>query len=223
MKAIGYIRVSTDEQAREGISLENQRVKIETYCCLNDLELVEIIEDAAKSGKDMNREGVTRLVDLVRGRRIDAVVVYKLDRISRRVKDTLTIMDMIDKKNIAFHSIMEKIDTKTATGRFFLNIVASMAQWERDTIAERTKDALRLKIVKHERAGQVPYGWTLTDDAKTLVENEAEQRAISLVRNLNAKGYSLRAICRELEKEGYQPIGRRWHPKTVRNILKKAA
>ena len=132
-------------------------------------------------------------------------------------------MDAIDKKNIAFHSIMEKIDTKTATGRFFLNIVASMAQWERDTIAERTKDALRLKIVKHERAGQVPYGWTLTDDGKTLVENAAEQRAISLVRNLNAKGYSLRAICRELEKEGYQPIGRRWHAKTVRSILKKAA
>jgi len=83
--------------------------------------------------------------------------------------------------------------------------------------------ALRLKIVKHERADQVPYGWTLTDDGKTLVENAAEQRAISLARNLNAKGYSLRAICRELEKEGYQPIGRRWHAKTVRSILKKAA
>ena len=98
-----------------------------------------------------------------------------------------------------------------------------MAQWERDTIAERTKDALRLKIVKHERAGQVPYGWTLTDDGKTLVENAGEQRAISLVRNLNAKGYSLRTICRELEREGCQPIGGRWHAKTVRNILKKAA
>lgn len=200
MKAIGYIRVSTDEQAREGISLENQRVKIETYCALNDLELVEIIEDAAKSGKDMNREGVTRLVDLVRSRRIDAVVVYKLDRLSRRVKDTLTIMDAIDKKNIAFHSIMEKIDTETATGRFFLNIVASMAQWERDTIAERTKDALRLKIVKHERAGQVPYGWTLMDDGKTLLQKEDEQNVVTLVHNLNEKGYSLRAICRELEK-----------------------
>src|SRR5271157_107493 len=115
IKAVGYIRVSTDEQAREGISLENQRVKIEADCGLNDLELVEIIEDAAKSGKDMNREGVNRLVDLVRSRKIDAVIVYKLDRLSRRVKDTLTIMDAIDKKNIAFHSIMEKIDTKTAT------------------------------------------------------------------------------------------------------------
>ena len=68
---------------------------------------------------------------MVSKRRVDALVVYKLDRLSRRVKDTLTIMDAIDKKCIAFHSITEKIDTKTATGRFFLNIVASMAQWER--------------------------------------------------------------------------------------------
>ena len=83
-------------------------------------------------------------------------------------------MDAIDKKCIAFHSITEKIDTKTATGRFFLNIVASMAQWERDTITERTKDALRLKIVKHERAGQIPYGWKLAQDEKTLLENHKE-------------------------------------------------
>ena len=222
-KAVGYIRVSTEEQAREGISLENQRTKIEAYCSLNDLDLVEILEDAGKSGKDLNRDGVRRVIDLVRGREIDAVVVYKLDRLSRRVKDTLTILDAIDKKSIAFHSIMEKIDTKSAMGRFFLNIMASMNQWERDTIAERTKDALRLKILKNERAGQVPYGWRLAEDGKTLVENSLEQRAISLVRNLDAKGYSLRAICRELEKEGYEPIGKRWHPKTVRSILKKAA
>jgi hypothetical protein len=106
---------------------------------------------------------------------------------------------------------------------FLFRAFPARPQWKRDTIAERTKDALRLKIVKHERAGQVPYGWTLTDDGKTLVENAAEQGAISLARNLNAKGCSLRAICRELEKEGHQPIGRRWHAKTVRSILKKAA
>jgi len=78
MKAIGYIRVSTEEQAREGISLENQRAKIETYCSLNDLVLTEVIEDPGRSGKDLNREGVQRLMDMIKGRRIDAVVVYKL-------------------------------------------------------------------------------------------------------------------------------------------------
>ncbi len=223
VRAIGYIRVSTEEQAREGISLENQRAKIEAYCSLSDIELIEVIEDAGKSGKDMKREGVIRLIDMVSKRRVDAVVVYKLDRLSRRVKDTLTIMDAIDKKCIAFHSITEKIDTKTATGRFFLNIVASMAQWERDTIAERTKDALRLKIIRHERADQVPYGWKLAQDGKTLLENHKEQKVITLTKNLRGKGYSLRDICREPEAKGYRPIGRKWHPKTIRSILNRAA
>jgi hypothetical protein len=76
---------------------------------------------------------------------------------------------------------------------------------------------------KHERASQIPYGWTLAQDGKTLLENETEQRAISLVRNLKAKGFSLRAICRELERKGYQPVGKQWHPKTISSILKRAA
>jgi DNA invertase Pin-like site-specific DNA recombinase len=221
-KAGGYVRISTDEQAREGISLENQKAKIETYCRLNDLDLVGIIEDGGRSGKDLNREGVQCLLGLVESRSIDAVVVYKLDRLSRRVKDTLTVMDLIDKMSVAFHSITEKIDTMTATGRFFLNIVASMAQWERDTIAERTKDALRLKIVKNERAGQVPHGWRLAADGRALVAKAKEQRAIALARDLHGKGYSLRAICHELEKESYEPAGRAWHPQSVKNTLRRA-
>ncbi len=222
-KAIGYIRVSSEEQAREGISLENQKFKIAAYCDINDLQLVDIIEDAGKSGKDLNREGVQALMGLVKDRRIDAVVVYKLDRLSRRVKDTLSLMDLIEKKNIAFHSITERIDTKSAMGKFFLNIMASMNQWERDTISERTRDALHLKIVKNERAGQVPYGWRVAEDGKALIENEREQEAISLIRDLNSKGYSNRAICRELEKEGFEPAGNKWHPQTISNVLKRAA
>ena len=183
----------------------------------------EIIEDAGKSGKDLNREGIKTLIDLVKDRKVDAVVVYKLDRLSRRVRDTLSLMDLIEKRSVAFHSITERIDTKSAMGKFFLNIMASMNQWERDTISERTRDALHLKIVKNERAGQVPYGWTLAGDGKTLLENEREQRAIALISELRKKGYSFRAICRELEKEGHQPVGKSWHPQTVSNILKKAA
>jgi DNA invertase Pin-like site-specific DNA recombinase len=223
MKAIGYIRVSTDEQAREGVSLENQRAKIEVYCQLNDLELVEILEDAGKSGKDLNREGMQALMDRIRARSLDAVVVYKLDRLSRRVRDTLSLMDLIEKRSVAFHSITEKIDTKSAMGKFFLNIMASMNQWERDTISERTRDALQLKIVKNERAGQVPYGWTLAEDGRTLLEDEEEQKAIALIKDRRGKGYSFQAICRELEREGYQPLGKKWHHQSVKNILKKAA
>ncbi len=223
MKTIGYVRVSTDEQAREGVSLDSQKAKIAAYCELNDLELVEIIEDAGKSGKDLNRDGIQSLLERIKGRQVDAVVVYKLDRLSRRVRDTLSLMDLIEKKNLAFHSITERIDTKSAMGKFFLNIMASMNQWERDTISERTHDALQHKISKNERAGQIPYGWTLVEDGKTLVENPKEQKAISLICDLHGKGYSYRAICRELEAKRYEPIGQKWYPQTISNILKKAA
>ena len=221
MKAVGYTRVSTEEQAREGISLDNQRAKIKVYCELNDLDLVEIIEDAGKSGKDLNRDGIQSLLGIIRTRAVDAVVVYKLDRLSRRVKDTLTLMDLIEKKCVAFHSITERIDTKSAMGKFFLNIMASMNQWERDTISERTRDALHHKIDLGERAGQIPYGWTLDHDGKTLISNTREQDVIGVIQDLHGKGLSARAICRELEQEGHEPVGRKWHHQTIRNILRK--
>jgi site-specific DNA recombinase len=222
MGTIGYVRVSTDEQAREGISLESQRAKIAAYCNLNDLELTEIIEDAGKSGKDLNREGIQSLVGEIKARRIDAVVVYKLDRLSRKVRDTLSLMDLIEKKSVAFHSITERIDTKSAMGKFFLNVMASMNQWERDTISERTRDALSVKIARCERVGSVRYGYNLDPDGKTLIEKPKEQEAIQLIKHLKNKGYSLRNICRELTDRGYRPLGKQWYAKTVMNILRRA-
>lgn len=221
--AIGYVRVSTSEQVVEGISLENQKTKIQAYCSLNDLELISIIEDAGKSGKNLNREGIQELLSKVKSKVIDAVIVYKLDRLSRKVIDTLTLIETIEKASITFHSLNEKIDTGTAIGRFFLNITASLAQMERDLISERTKDALQMKISNGQRAGQIPYGWRLSNDGNTLIKHKKEQEAISLIKKLHNKGYSYRAICIELEKAGYRPIGKTWHPKTIGSVLKRAA
>ncbi|HQM80504.1 MAG TPA: recombinase family protein [Syntrophorhabdaceae bacterium] len=223
MKAMGYVRVSTDEQAREGISLDNQKAKIESYCALHDLELIGIVEDPGKSGKDLNREGMRELVDHIKGRQVNAVIVYKLDRLSRKVIDTLNLIELMRRHNIEFHSITDNIDTKTAMGKFFLNVMASLAQMERDLISERTKDALQHKIDRNERAGQIPYGWTLSPDRKTLLPNPKEQKAIALIRDLHNKGYSYRAICRELDKKGHKPVGKVWHAKTIGSILKRAA
>ena len=218
---MGYVRVSTDEQAREGISLDNQKAKIESYCALHDLELIGIIEDAGKSGKDLNREGIRVLIDSMKARQINAVVVYKLDRLSRKVIDTLNLIELMKRHYIAFHSITDNIDTKTAMGKFFLNVMASLAKMERDLISERTKDALQHKISKNERAGQIPYGWVLSSDGKTLMSNPKEQEAIALIRDLHSKGYSYRAICRELEIQRHEPVGAKWHHQTIKNILGK--
>lgn len=99
---------------------------------------------------------------------------------------------------MAFHSITDNIDTKTAIGKFFLNIMASLAEMERDLIAERTKDALRHKIENNERAGQIPYGWTLAPDGKALIVKDDEQEIIQLIRDRKDVWLGYRAICREL-------------------------
>jgi site-specific DNA recombinase len=219
MKTIGYIRVSTDEQAREGISLDNQRAKIRAYCQLHSLDLVGISEDEGKSAKDLNRDGMKAIIGLIQKRGIEAVVVYKLDRLSRKVIDTLTLIELMEKQGIAFHSITEKIDTRSAMGRFFLNIMASLAQMERDLISERTRDALRHKIERGQRAGQIPYGYRLGADGITLEEHSHEQGAIQLIQTMKDSGASNRAICRELDRLGYQPNGKAWHHQTITNIL----
>jgi site-specific DNA recombinase len=187
------------------------------------LELETIIEDAGKSGKDLNREGVQELIQKVKDKRIGAVLVYKLDRLSRKVIDTLNLIELMKKNHVEFHSIIDSIDTKTAMGKFFINIMASLAQMERDLISERTKDALAMKIIKNERAGQIPYGWRLANDGKTLVMNVEEQKTIRFIRELHKEGHNYSTICRELTRRGYQPLGCYWYAQSIKNILKRAA
>jgi DNA invertase Pin-like site-specific DNA recombinase len=219
VNAIGYVRVSTDEQAREGVSLENQREKISAYCALNDLTLLETIADEGLSAKNLNRTGIQNLITLVKQGKVDAVILYKLDRLSRSVKDIIGLIELFEKHKVAFHSILDKVDTKSATGRFFLNILSSLSQLERELIGERTHEALSHKIRKGERVGHVPYGYTLAPDGKTLLEDPTEQEGIALIQELHAKGLGYRAICRELTAKGFKAKRGPWHHSKPANIL----
>jgi DNA invertase Pin-like site-specific DNA recombinase len=196
MKAVGYIRVSTEDQAREGISLDTQKAKIEAYAAINDLELLGIIRDEGASGKDLEREGMAKLLDLIESGRVEAVIVYKLDRLSRRTLDTLTLIENLESKGIAFHSISEKVDTKNATGRFFLTIISAVAQMERDMIAERTKDALAHKKQNGEWTGRVPFGFRMENNR--LVEDPEQMKVIQKAKRMRRSGKSLREISRAL-------------------------
>jgi site-specific DNA recombinase len=223
MPAIGYARVSTEDQAKEGVSLENQQSKIEAYCQLKDLELREVIEDAGISAKNLRRPGVQKVLRLARGKEIDAVVVYKLDRIFRSTIDALETTKLFEKWGVSFHSIEETLDTMSAMGRFFFTLTAALAEMERRLIGERTKAALAHKRSKNEKTGgDVPYGYDLTP-AGILIKNDAEQEVVRLIRGLDRDGYSLRGICRVLEKEGHltkrgNPI---WQPSTISKILNR--
>jgi site-specific DNA recombinase len=225
MTAIGYVRVSTEDQAKEGVSLDNQRAKIEAYCQLKDLDLSEIVEDAGISAKNLRRVGVQKVLKLARKREVDAVVVYKLDRIFRSRVDALETTKAFDKWGVSFHSIEETLDTRSAMGRFFFTLTAALAEMERRLIGERTKAALAHKRSKSEKTGgDVPYGYDLTP-AGILIKNETEQEVIRFIRRLNRDGYSLRRICRELEREGHLTKNRSeiWQPSTIWKILRRGS
>lgn len=222
MKAVGYIRVSTEEQAREGISLEVQEDKVKKYADLHGLSLIEIIRDEARSGKDLNREGMQKVISLCRKRKVNHLIVYKLDRLTRRTLDLLTLVEEVFKPNsIEFHSITEKVDTSTAQGKFFLTLTGAMAQMERDLVSERTREALRYKISLGEPVGSPPLGYEARD--KNLIKIQKEFEVVKYIRNLKRRGLSLRQIVNRLNEKGISTKrGGSWYAGTVRYILQNA-
>lgn len=225
MKAALYIRVSTNQQATEGVSLKAQRQRLIKYCEFNGLEVTEIIEDSGLSGTDTNREGYKQLMKLVSDSNVNAVCVYSLSRFARNTVEVLNSIEKMNKNNIQFHSLTEKIDTTTPTGRFFLTTLAALGQLEREQLAERTRAALQHKKSNSERVGSIPYGYELSSDGVHLIENEREQKIIKLVLSMRALGYSYQRIANELSNKGLRTKRNHtnWGAKTVYNIYKSNA
>lgn len=224
MKAVGYIRVSTEEQVKEGVSLDNQEAKIRTYADLKDLELVGIIKDAGISAKNLNRPGAQEVLKMARKKKVEAVIVYKLDRMFRSTIDALETTKMFDRLNIAFHSIQETLDTQSAMGRFFFTLTAALAEMERGIIGERTKAALKHKRLNGEKTGgDIPFGYSLDIDGQTLMEDREEQEVIRLIKEWKENGCSLRSIGEELQRRGHlTKTGKiKWHPQSIARILKR--
>jgi len=226
MKVIGYIRVSTDEQASNGQSLDAQRAKLEAYAKLYDLELIGIIEDAGQSAKTMKRDGLQKVLAMLQSGKAEGLLIVKLDRLTRSVADWQKLIDTYfgEKAGKELFSVADSIDTRTAAGRLVLNVLLSVAQWERETIAERTRDALQHKIGKNERCGKIRFGYDLADDGMTLIPNETEEKAITLMQELRAGGMSLRKIAVELSDRCIKTKeGNPWKHTTVNGILARAA
>lgn len=228
MRAVGYIRVSTAQQTHEGISLEMQVSKIRQYCALNDLELAGIYGDPGISGKSIKaRPGIQTVLDMVRRKRIDAVVTYKLDRIARNTVETLEMVERMDKAGVALHSISERLDSQSAIGRFVVRTLASLAEMERDLVSERTVAALAEKRARGQKTGgSCPFGYRVEEagGVKMLVADSTEQMIIARIHDLQADGYSFRQIARELTREGYRTkSGCEWSAVQVSRILKRAA
>src|SRR3954471_11296030 len=164
MRMIGYVRVSTDRQAEKGVSLEAQEAKIRAMATVQGAELLDVIVDGGESAKSLNRPGLQKVMALVNAGKVDGVIVAKLDRLTRSVKDLCGLLELLEKRKVALVSVAESLDTGSAAGRLVITIMGAVSQWEREAIGERTRDALRHKSSKGERVGNIAYGQRLAAD-----------------------------------------------------------
>ncbi len=203
-RTVAYLRVSTDKQADRGVSLDAQREKVHAYAKLYDLDLVDVIVDAGQSAKTLDRPGLQRALGMLRAKEAQALLVVKLDRLTRSVRDLGDLLETYfapGKSDLL--AVDMQIDTRTPGGRMMLNILASVSQWEREIIGERTATALRHKAAQGEfTGGAAPYGFRLADDGEHLAPVEGEQAAVAEARSLRARGLSLRAIAEALWEKG---------------------
>jgi len=224
MKAVGYIRVSTEEQAKEGISLDNQGAKIKAYCDSQDWELVKIFSDEGFSGKDIKREGLKELVSFLEADRVDVVVVYKTDRLTRKQRHLYQLLeDIFEKKGIGFKSVTEPFDTTTAMGKGFLGMLGVFAQLEGDLISERTREALAYKIKQGEYLGSPPLGFEALEKElkKNNDELEVVEEIFKLKKGRGKNRLSLRQIAERLNERGFRSKrGAKFYHGTVSYILK---
>jgi len=226
MKAAGYLRVSLAKQVVNGVSIDVQQSKIEAYCQLKDIELVDVICDAGKSGAKSSREGYQAVLGMCDRGEVDAVIVYSLSRFSRSTRDLLDFVDAyVMKMGIDFHSLSESFDTSTPVGRAMLKIMGVMNELEREQVGQRTSAAMQFKKENGEyTGGHVPFGKELASDGVTLIDNPDEQIIIGRIENLHTRGFSYNAIAKALNIDGYTTkTGKKWTYKQVQRIVQNAA
>jgi len=216
---VAYARVSTDEQVRDGVSLAAQESRLRAFALATGRDNVEVVRDEGQSAKTLVRPGLRGILARVRRGEIEALLVLKLDRLTRSVRDLADLLEIFSVAGTALVSVTESLDTSTASGRLMLNLLASVSQWEREAIGERTAFALAHKRRNRKVYGPTPFGYRRRGD--TLLEEPNELSALATVVALRQGGASLRDLCEHLESRGIKPPrGYKWHPGSLSAILK---
>ena len=208
-RAIGYVRVSTGEQGESGLGLKAQTAAIEAACVLRGWDLIEVREEVKSGARADNRPVLRDVLGALRSGEADAVVVAKLDRLSRSVVDAGHLLDEARKRGFNIVALDLGLDLSTPTGELVANVLAAVAQWERRMIGVRTSEALQVKIA----AGWASPGW------EARVPAGARRRIVKMA----AAGMSQRAIVEKLNADGVPAVGGRWHRGTVIRVLRQAA
>ncbi|HWI04238.1 MAG TPA: recombinase family protein [Acidimicrobiales bacterium] len=222
-QAIGYIRVSTERQAKEGASLEAQRARIEDWCRRNGCELVEVFADEGISGATMKgRPGLqAALAALKKGR---VLVTYALSRLARSTKDALFISEAVAAKKSDLVSLTEQqFDTTTAAGRLMFQMMAALAEFERSLIAERTSSTLQhLKKTGRKFSGIAPFGFEAVEGR--LVQVQQEAAVVAEIHVARQQGRTLQSIADDLNSRSVPTkTGKQWQPATIHYLLKRSA
>lgn len=210
-----YTRVSTLEQANEGYSIEGQEKRLKSYCEINDWGKYELFVDAGKSAGSTDRAGLQNLIS--RLDEFDLILVYKLDRLTRSVRDLMSLLDTFEKHDVKFRSATEVFDTTSAIGKLFITLVGAMAEWERSTIAERTSQGRKMSAEKGNYTAPVPFYYDKIDGK--LYPNENRKVVEYMAERVKA-GVSLRAVAVELNNSKYMPPqSDLWNKNKIKDVL----
>lgn len=224
-KVVSYQRVSTLTQVDNGVSLEAQAAKIESFCSTFDLEVVASLRDEGLSGKSLDgRKGLTAALAMLEAGAASGIVIYSLSRLTRSVRDLGLLLDKYFASQYLLFSVTDQINTQSSSGRLMLNLLISICQFERENCAEKTRDALAHLRSKGVKMGAPPFGYSYGEPDgeghRPLIAKPEELQVLGHIQQLRRNGHTLQAICDRLTADGIpSKRGGKWSPKLIRDLL----
>lgn len=213
-----YIRVSTEDQAREGFSLGEQKEKLLQLCSFKDLEVYKVYKDAGISAKDMeHRPQFQEMLQDMKAGKINYIVAYKLDRITRSVRDLEELISVLEQYNCFLLCDRDDVNTSTANGRFFVRMLTVLSQLEIEIVSERTKFGLNGAIKSGHIPGQRPFGYTKSEDKKMIVDN-ATRPYVEKIFDMYLEGKSFQQIANYFKENNIYPK-KKWRDTTIQKII----
>ena len=221
-----YIRVSTDEQVRDGVSMEQQQKDIERYCEFNNFIIVKSYFDDGYSGTDMERPQFNLLLSEAKPKEL--IIVYDLSRFSRKTWHAIKTAEDLSAKDIYLVSLKDRIDLSTAMGKCMFTMTCAFFALERDKISERTSAALQHLSKEGKLRSKAPFGWRYVGWDKDLESVPEQQIVIKRIGEMHKQGISLSGMCTKLNKEGANSCltlnketdkVQVFYPQTVKRIL----
>ncbi|PYG88461.1 site-specific DNA recombinase [Ruminiclostridium sufflavum DSM 19573] len=223
MRAVLYVRVSTEEQAIEGYSISAQTSILREFAKAYEYDVIKVYQDAGISGKNISgRPALKELLSDARSKKFDIVLIWKLSRLSRSLLDLLEMVDIFNQNGISFQSFSEKFDTSTPIGKMLLQLLGSIAEFERNTIAENVKMGLNERFKQGNSKGSIPFGYKYNENKQAIIVPEQAEIIKKIFQRYveSRDGNCILEITRELNATGYKTRkNKQWNRTTIKDML----